>query len=33
VGLPGADGQGLTVKIWTARRAPALQSAPEESYA
>jgi ArsR family transcriptional regulator len=33
IALPGVDGQGLTVKIWTARREPARQSAPEESYA
>ena len=31
--LPGAEGQGLTVKIWTATRAPVHQAAVEESFA
>jgi ubiquinone/menaquinone biosynthesis C-methylase UbiE len=31
--LPGRDGQGLTVKIWTAGRAPVRSRAEEESFA
>jgi ubiquinone/menaquinone biosynthesis C-methylase UbiE len=31
--LPASDGQGLTVKIWTATRALVHQSAPEENFA
>jgi len=31
--LPAGDGQGLTVKIWTAERAPARQRAEEKSLA
>jgi len=33
VALPATDERGLTVKIWTARRAPVRQTAPQESFA